>query len=260
MSLVHQDGPVGGLIGPSDNPLDIEGAPTLYGGPPPEEFYVTPVTTFQQQSDKNACVAHGASAPLESECRGRAIIAQVCRADIYSGALYLDNHAGRDVGVTIASMGRWITQKGCLSEFERPYGSDDVTIKTPSAFDEFRAKGVKAVGVPLVLPEIQIALMGSGGVFYGHEVRSNYTPDGGGVLPPPAGTMRGYHCTCWEGWRPGAFLMRQSWLNWGIDHPLASVDSRFKHLLGKRGYCWTPFEWLATVFEPTYFQGGLDVS
>lgn len=260
-TLVHQPGPVG-LSGPSAAPDPIVTPPLVFGGARPDFFNVTPVSRFQQQGSHNACVWHGCTAPMESEALARGVMLQVCRSDGYSGALYLDGHEGQDVGVSISAMCHFIREKGVVSEWERPWGTDDPTIRSKPSLDSRRVKGVDPAQLALDVGKIQDAILISGGVGYGQEVRSNYDSlDAQGVIPLPAGALRGYHFTCFEGWKPGLFLMRQSWLNWGVDHPLAAIDPRFKHLIGKRGYAWVPMEWVkpGIMFEPTWFRGSLEV-
>lgn len=263
--MLHELGPIGGVIAPSDNPLPEETPPLVFGGARPEEFFVTPIGRLQYQDDRNACTSHGETKPYENEARARGILFQVCRADCYSGGLFLDGNEGRDVGVTLASARRWINQKGVLSEYERPYKSDDVTRRTPAVLDSRRMKGPVYAGLALSVDAIKDALVISGGTPYGQEVRSNYVPDAQGVLPPPSGSLQGYHDTHWVGWSDlvagGCFLMEQSWIRWGIDHPRASVDPRFRHLLGRRGYAWVPYGWVRPgfIFEPAWCKGSVGV-
>lgn len=258
---------VGGLTGPSPEPAVLELAPQLFAGERPRESFVTPVGRWQNQEDRNACNPHAHVRPLENVALANGVLLQVSRADLYSGALFLDGNEGKDVGTTMGAVARWINEKGVLSEFDRPYKSDDVTRRTNPALDARRAKGVKVARLNLSIDQILDALLVTGGVPYGQEVRGNYKPDARGVLPPPDGSpLRGYHATCWEGYSldaPGgpALLMAQSWDGWGIDHPRAETDGRFRHLRGKRGYCWMPFAWIrpGAVFEPALVTGALEV-
>lgn len=260
--MQHEMGPIGGIVGPSATPLDIETPPVLFGGDRPKRFFVSPTTSFQQQEDRNSCCAHGFSAPVESVIRAKGRILQVCRADLYSGALFLDGSEGRDVGVTISAMGRHITQKGVLPEYVRPYKTDDVTRRTNTVHDKDRMKGVVAVGLALSVDAILDAILVSGGVPFGQPVRSNYKPDSKGIIAPPSGTLGGYHCTEVEGWddETGMLLNRESWLNFGIDHPMAADDPKFFHLRGKRGFTWRPYEWVKkdSIFEPVWLKGTLE--
>ena len=265
MALTHERGPVGGILKPSDNPIGIETAPVLFSGVRPAHFFVTPLTRNQYQEDKNSCTAHGETRWIENVARGMGARFQVCRADVYSGGLYLDGSEGRDVGVTLGSVRRFIGA-GVLSEWERPYKSDDVTRRSDARLDLRRVRGFAIAGLPKDVDAIKDALLVSGGVPFGQEVRTNYAPDGQGVVRPPAGTLDGYHDTALEGWDDdyagGCFLMANSWARWGVDHVLADVDARFAHLRGKRGFCWMPYEWINNdgFFEPAYGKGAPEVA
>lgn len=263
MPLTHELGPVGGVLGPSADQSLGTPPPALFGaGERPKRYFVTPVGKLQNQEDKNSCVAHGFSKPLENALLARGVVAQICRADLYSGALYLDGHSGRDVGVSLGSMARWITERGVLSEWERPYKSDNVTLLTSPALDSHRARGVSLERIALSVDTIKDALLISAGVAQGHEVRANYEPNEIGIVPTPSGTLNGYHCTYLCGWDDDlGFLMEQSWRSWGIDHPMSGTDSRFSQLTGKRGYCWLPYGWITSggMFDPHYARGQLEV-
>ncbi len=261
--VVNEQGPVGGVLGPSaDQTLGIP-PPALFGaGERPTRYFTSPVGRRHDQADKNSCVAHGFSKPIENALLARGVMAQVCRADLYSGALFLDGNEGRDVGVSLGSMAGWIGVKGVLSEYERPYKSDDVTRRSSLALDSRRARGITLERISVNLDYIKDALLTSGGVAFGHEVRANYTPDDRGIVPPPAGTIQGYHCTYLCGWDDAiGLVMEQSWKNWGVSHPLADTDSRFAHLSGKRGFCWLPYGWITSggMFDPHYARGTLEV-
>jgi hypothetical protein len=192
--------------------------------------------------------------------RSKGRILQVCRADIYSGALFFDGSEGHDSGVSLASMGRML-KKGVLPEYVRPYKTDDVTRRTNPALDAERMTGLDPVTLPLDVDSIKDAIFVSGGTPIGQPVRDSYKPDGRGVIPVPSGALRGYHCTEWEGWDDDfGFLNRESWINFGIDHPMATAgDPKFRHLVGKRGFTWRPFAWVAKdfIFEPNYIKGDL---
>jgi len=258
---------VGGLTGPSPVPERLGTPARLFGGSRPVRHFVAPVGRFQDQRDRNACNPHAHARPIENVALANGVLLQVSRADLYSGALFLDGSEGRDVGTTMAACARWLNTKGVLSEYDRPYRTDDVTRRTNPALDARRARGVRVSRLPLSVEALQDALLVTGGVPYGQVVRDNYKPDARGVLPLPDGSpLRGYHATCLEGYAddaPGglAFLMANSWAGWGIDHPLAEADARFAHLRGKRGYCWVPAGWFRDpfTFEPALVEGVVEV-
>lgn len=262
---------VGGVV-PGASSLSLVEPPRLFGGERPTRFFVCPLTRPQDQQDRNSCNPHAHVRPIESVGLAVGITFQISLADLYSGALYFDGNEGKDVGTTMSAVGRWINEMGLLSSFDRPYKTDNVTVRTPARFDRLRAKGPKVEEIAVEVEAIQDALLISGGVPYGHEVRENYKPNANGVLPVPAGKLNGYHATTFEGWDNeivtdsglGAFLMAQHWGKlWGIDHPRAADDARFSRLAGQKSYCWFPYAYVRkpkAVFSPHLVRGKLEVT
>ncbi len=267
--MEHVIGPVNGVV-KSAFPVGLMDPPVLVGGDL-DEYFVTPLTRFQDQEDKNSCVWHGFFFSVESQLRGEGIVFQGCIADGYSGALFLDGNEGKDVGVQISSMCTWVKNKGVLSSFERPYkfkkpdGTiDDVTRRSPLSVDARRMFGLNPVRILVDVQKIKTVIQITGGVPHGHEVRANHVPDANGTIPIPDTTkpLRGLHLTALVGWhKDRGFLCAESWKNYGIDHPRCEFDSKFAHLKGKRGFTWRPFAWIAPsrVFEPVWIQGRLDI-
>lgn len=250
---------IGGVL-PSSEPLDL--IEKAFGADEPLEprYFVTPVSRFQNQEDRNSCNPHAHARPIEAALLANGIVFQVCRADLYSGALLLDGNPGRDVGVTMASVGRWLNTRGVISEFERPYKTDDVTRVSPASLDSSRMRGLSVGRVQIQVRDMKEAIKAYCGLPYGHVVSENYyRPRPDGIIDPPSGRFLGYHATTLEGWddRLEAFLCAEHWTGIGIDHPAAATDARFAHLRGKRGYTWKPYSWASVefIFEPQVVRG-----
>lgn len=259
--MEHVLGPVGGVLGPSADPLEADDS-VLFGGTHPRRFMVAPLSRRQLQEDRNSCNPHAHAYPIENKVLARGPVFQVCRADVYSGGLFLDGNEGRDVGTTMAAMGRWINEKGVLSEFERPYKSDDVTRRSKPELDARRMRGPRVSRIAVDVDALKSAIVPACGVPYGQPVRANYAPDADGRLPIPAGVLRGYHATTLVGWDDDldAFLMVNWWDKWGIEHPDAQTNAVLAHLRGQRGFAWVPYAWCAAagaMFEPAFIQGDL---
>jgi len=77
------------------------------------------------------------------------------------------------------------------------------------------------------IPEIKSAVYELGPVLYCVPVHSNFRPDADGKIPMPSGSLLGYHAMAIIGWRPGGWLVQNSW---GEDWGLA-------------GCCWIPWDY-----------------
>jgi len=73
------------------------------------------------------------------------------------------------------------------------------------------------------------AVLTTGPLLYCIPVYSNFSPNAEGIIPLPSGTLLGYHAMVLIGWKPGYWLVQNSWgQSWGLN-----------------GRCWIPWEFPA---------------
>jgi len=200
----------------------------------PETYTAPGIVDVDNQGAVNSCVAHSLGLikdwqeakecpPLEKHSR-QFIYAYRPNEYYYKGPGMIPREALAtlaDVGVVKEAVWPGITEWG--QEVWPGSAESIVVLARP-----YKVASYVSIDYRQILA-MKSALFTTGPILYCIPVYANFTPDANGIIPMPAGTLLGYHATAAIGWKPGYWLVQNSWgEGWG-----------------QGGRCWIPWNFPA---------------